>query len=285
MQTPRITIKPILLAASLLLALSPTAPAPTLAAEEATLPSIEAAGTSFRLTLSGGSVLHSPDLVGAVLVVEMAGQTLRLRIDTVERDPLDKREGAGPEDAVWLHGFSVTAADGSWQNLCDAGPDGRRQGFPLAGRARRDGTIEPAEPGVFELACSAGAQAKCVRFGYLPWSTTPAGAAVLPAYNACIHMVRADYAGDDRATTRNGTMIDIYDDWRIQAAELDPEQEFEAGWAPEGAVCVRHPRIKTNVTLAALEAEVPRLAGRTGAICTEEFARASGALIFNRSRP
>jgi hypothetical protein len=29
----------------------------------------------------------------------------------------------------------------------------------------------------------------------------------------------------------------------------------------------------------------PRLAGLTGAICTEEFARAHGALLFNRSAP
>ena len=38
-------------------------------------------------------------------------------------------------------------------------------------------------------------------------------------------------------------------------------------------------------TLAELEVLYPALRGRTGAICTEEFARAHGALVFNRSRP
>jgi hypothetical protein len=44
-------------------------------------------------------------------------------------------------------------------------------------------------------------------------------------------------------------------------------------------------RVKENTSLAALEASGPRLKGRTGAICTEEFARASGAILFVRSPP
>jgi hypothetical protein len=49
----------------------------------------------------------------------------------------------------WLAGL---AASGGWRNLCEPGPDGRRQGFPVAGRARAsDGLLEPAEPGIFEL--------------------------------------------------------------------------------------------------------------------------------------
>jgi hypothetical protein len=48
---------------------------------------------------------------------------------------------------------------------------------------------------------------------------------------------------------------------------------------------VHHPRVAEKVTLAELKARYPQLRGRTGAICTEEFARAHGALIFNRSRP
>lgn len=57
------------------------------------------------------------------------------------------------------------------------------------------------------------------------------------------------------------------------------------GWGPNGAVCVHHVRVSENVTLAELETLYSRLRGRTGAICTEEFARARGALVFNRSRP
>lgn len=55
------------------------------------------------------------------------------------------------------------------------------------------------------------------------------------------------------------------------------------GWSPDGAVCVHHVRVKENVTLAELEMRYPKLAGRTGAVCTEEFARANGAILYNRS--
>jgi hypothetical protein len=47
---------------------------------------------------------------------------------------------------------------------------------------------------------------------------------------------------------------------------------------------VRHIRVKENTTLAELEAKYPRLKGRTGAACTEAFARSQGAILFNRSK-
>ena len=60
--------------------------------------------------------------------------------------------------------------------------------------------------------------------------------------------------------------------------------EFEAGWSRDGAVCVRHVRVKDNVSLDELE-QLPGLHGRTGAVYTEEFARAHRAVLFNRSPP
>src|SRR5436309_1412359 len=82
-------------------------------------------------------------------------------------------------------------------------------------------------------------------------------------------MVRADYGGDGHGTTRDGMLIDIYDAWRIQTPDLREGQDFEAGWSPEGAVCVRHVRVKENVSLEELERLHPRLKGRTGTACTE----------------
>jgi hypothetical protein len=60
---------------------------------------------------------------------------------------------------------------------------------------------------------------------------------------------------------------------------------FEAGWTDAGAVCVNHPRVVEHVTLADITERWPDLEGKTGAICTEEFARALGAMLFNRSAP
>jgi hypothetical protein len=123
--------------------------------------------------------------------------------------------------------FVGQTADGTWQNLCAPGPDGRRQGFPLAGRPRADGMTEDAEPGVFELVCIRGGQGKCVRFDYRPWPG--AGTDLRDLYNACIRMVRADYCGDGTPTIRDGMQIDVYDDRRVQTPENAPAMDFEAG--------------------------------------------------------
>lgn len=258
--------------------------APQALAAPAELKSLEVEGTQFKATLSDGRVLHSSELVGAILTVANAAGAIKVRIDAVEPDPGDAQRAMLASDSVLLHSFSFQTPDGGWRNLCDPGPDGRRQGFPISGRARADGTIEPAEPGVFELTCTGGAQGKCVRFGYRPWEKRESGPAALTLYNSCVRLVRADYAGDGKGTTRNGQPIDIYDDLGIQAKANVAAHDFEAGWTPEGAVCVRHVRVRENASLAELE-ETPRLKGRTGEICTEEFARSLGAVLFVRSPP
>jgi len=247
-------------------------------AQSASLKSVEVQGTEFKVTLTDGRVLRSREIVGARLTIAMGGQMVRVRIDGVERDP-DAKNGE-----VWLHTFSAELADGTWQNVCDPGPDGRRQGFPVAGRPRADGMLEPADPGVFELACSSGALGKCVRFGYRPWAFKD-GLELREVYNACIRMVRADYCGNGTATTKDGQAIDIYDDLAIQKAENDPAMDFEAGWTEEGAACVRRVRVKENVTLDSLVATCPRLKDRVGPACTEDAARQLGARLFNRSKP
>jgi hypothetical protein len=104
-------------------------------------------------------------------------------------------------------------------------------------------------------------------------------------YNACVRMMRADYCGDGQATTRDGTLIDLYDDRRIQTLDQQSDREFEAGWTAGGAVCVRHVRIKENISLDALARRCPKLKDALGADCTEDRARDLGASLFNRSLP
>jgi ADYC domain len=186
--------------------------------------SVDVEGTQFKVTLPDGRVLRSPELVGAVLDLRSG---VRVRIDAVEEDR-DSRGGP-----LWLHTLSMQQADGTWASLCLVGPDGRRAGFPVPGRATAHGTVAEAEPGVFELTCTGGAQAKCVRFGYRPWEMGPDGRPMRVRYNACVRMVRADYGGDGHGTTRDGMLIDIYDAWKIQTAELQEGHDFEAGWSAE----------------------------------------------------
>jgi ADYC domain len=244
-------------------------------AREPTVTAIEAYGTSFRATLSDSSVKQGVDLTGAVLVIAVNGSRLRVRIASVTPDPLDKT------GTVLLHDFRL---EDSGEPLCTAGPDGTRLGFPLAGRSLPDGRFVAAEPGIFELTCTAGARGKCVRFGYHPWERVPDGRTMRDHYNACVRLVRADYCGDNRGWTRNGTAIDLWDDLGIQESDSGPDQafSFEAGWNANGAVCVAHTRIPENITLDRLKAACPRLAAAPA--CDETSARAAGAMLFNRSR-
>jgi hypothetical protein len=241
----------------------PVAPVPALAVE----------GTEFVLR-QGGRVMRSAELIGAELDLP-DGTTLR--IDGVRADPGD------PSGETVLHTFSLNAGDGRWQNPCDADREGHQEGFPIAGRWDAAGRLH-TEPGHFALSCTSGAQAKCVRFGYKPWKAAPDGAPLAPMYEACVHMVRADYCGDGTPTTRDGTEIDIFDQHGVQQPTADPEFRFEAGWAPAGAVCVAHTRIPENITLDALRQRCPRLAAALGETCTLESAVKLGAVLFNRSR-
>ena len=259
--------------------------------------SIAVEGTVLKITLADGRVLASRDLIGASLLIDQGDRLRRVRLDGIERDPDDKRRDVAPADVIWLHSFAVEGPDGAWGPLCEDGPDGRRQAISVAGRfSYADVRFGAGEPGSFELACTAGAMGKCVRFGYHPWQTRDLPQPVshhdgepvpshLDLFNACIRMVRADYGGDGTGTTRNGMLIDLYDDYGIQAPNLDHRMTFEAGWTQDGAVCVNHPRVKENISLGEIAARWRRPAGRTGASCTEEAARSLGALLFNRSTP
>ncbi len=239
-----------------------------------TVTEVAAEGTQFRVSLSDGRVLRSPELVGARLSIATPAGPITIRIEQVERDP-DART-----NDVWLHTLLVEQPDGSSFHLCAPGPDGRRQAFPLASRMRADGRTENTPVEQFDLLCSAGARAKCVRFGYRPWVADTA-----PLYDACTRMVRADYCGEGEGTTLTGMSIDMFDDRGIQVADNLPDQTFEAGWTADGAVCVNHVRVKENTSLSRLAQSCPRLAERVGPACTPELARSAGAVLFNRSRP
>lgn len=226
-----------------------------------------AEGGDFRATLSDGRTLRGADLVGATLSVTQEGVPLTLRIDSAEAD------ARHPD--IWLFGLTATLPDGRQVPYCEPDPDGRRLAIPYA------------EGSGFNLTCSGGAVGKCMRFGYRPWARTPDGSGPLAPYHAaCVNMVRGAYGGPERAWTRDGMRIDVYDRAGVQTPDNDPGDAFEAGWTAEGAVCVAHPRVPENGGLAEIVAAAPRLAGRTGRdACTEARAAEWGALVFNRSRP
>ena len=232
-------------------------------------------GNEFKAELTDGTTLAGAALVGAVVsFADGRGGVTRVRIDRAERDTRD------PAGEVMLYELSTEGADGRWQNLCGADPDGRHLAFPLPGVWSEDGRYIPSAT-EFSLTCTGGAIGKCVRFGYKPWKE-----GLEPYYQTCVRMVRADYCGDGTGWTENGMLIDIDDDRLIQRSDGDPRLAFEAAWGPDGALCVAHPRVPRNGSLEDVVRACPaRLAGKVGPACSEENARAtSGARLFNRSK-
>jgi hypothetical protein len=178
------------------------------------------------------------------------GQKIRLRIDRIEPDPDD------PE--LSLYTVSIRSSEkttrGRWTPYCAPDREGRRTAIPLAGSWDATGAWSPAD-GAITFACTAGAIGKCVRFGYKPWKTVD-GRSLADHHLACTRMVRADYCGDGRPHTKDGTWIDVYDTLGIQVRE--PEEKtgpvwLEAGWSPEGATFLNRPRLSDDARVIADE--------------------------------
>ena len=231
---------------------------------------VEVVGTDLRVALSDGRTLSGQGLLGMVLGLRSeAGEPLRVKIEAVTADPKDKT------GEVLLYRFTARDGAGNWQPICSPGPDGLRLGIP-----------QPGADGKLVIWCTAGALGKCVRFGYHPWGHLPDGTPLARYHRACVNMVRADYTGDERPTTRTGMLIDIFDHVGINAPEPGPNaMPFEAAWGETGALCVAHVRVPQNVSLDRLVEMAPRFRGRVGAACTEAAAKEWGEpLLFNRSR-
>lgn len=232
-------------------------------------------GTEFVLERDDGRVLRSRDLVGARLTVDIGpAGTAEILIEAVERDAGDDT------GAVWLHALKARLPGGeSFIDMCEPDPDGRRLGFPLAYRG-----------GSWTLTCTSGAEGKCVRFGYHPWLPSAGGMDPAAYHRACIHMMRADYCGNDQPTTRNGTRVNIWDQRGIQSrdpGEAAGNLAFEAAFGPQGAVCLGRVRVPQDTSIEEVVRRCPRLAAiPTGAACSEDIARRlPEALIFVDSDP
>jgi len=245
--------------------------APTFAGPSAAVQSVTAAGTAFQVTLSDGTVLAQESLPGTVLAFgDGSGQHRRLCIDAVECDTRD------PDGEVMLYTLSEQDPEnGEWCNACQPDPDGRRLGFPLAGFFTSDGRYTAAS-GRLLITCTGGAEGKCVRFGYKPRRQAADGSSLMPYYQTCVRMARADYCGDGVGHTRNGTPIDIFDHVGIQRDEPAAGMTFEAAWGEDGAVCVSHTRLPDVLSTAAL-----------AELCVDRIVRScdetTRALLFNRS--
>lgn len=210
-------------------------------------------GVSLHATeLSGryrGALIRGTDFVGAVLPgLDSEGGPVKLYIEDIKTD------------ALGLYAYDIVAvSDAGKAKLCDGGVAVPIRGIwdHHEGNPGNGGKIPGSESVGITFGCrDMGATAKCVDMGYWPWLGTQHDL----AHQACVRMVRADYCGDGRSWTEDGTVIDVEDDIVEQRFGLyDPrdggeEWVLEATWGPDGATCVerfryedRHPRLETSL--------------------------------------
>ena len=236
-------------------------------------------GTAIVVTDELGHEHRGAELDGAQLDLGALG-TLRIL-----KSSLDKQARFPGE--VWLLQAELRAPGMSeFESICTPDASGDTRLVIYSGYFDQEFRYVAATER-FSVTCVSGVEGKCLRWGYLPWRKAPIGGASLaPYYESCIRLARADYCGNDQATTRDGTSIDIYDRVGVQQPTPDlAEFHFEAGWGTRGAVCVHHARIADNLVLDDLPGTCPRLSAQVlGASCNEAHASELGALLYNRSK-
>ena len=194
--------------------------------------------------LAGGPGSSSM-LVGAELPGTLSnGASLTLRIDAVTTP------ASQPDLPLFTVSYQLTGSV-ERRPLCGLAADGTPvQAIPLSGSwdesaGTPTGGAHLDDPMSITFACRGYALAKCVEFGYAPWrSVTECRApgdchqlSLAPFHQACTRMLRADYCGDGTSTTRDGTLIDVWDEPGLQTDDA-ATWAFEGEWGEGGASCV-----------------------------------------------
>ncbi len=206
-------------------------------------------GTTFVGKTASGAAVTPDGFLGAVFKGTLGnGQTLTLRIE-------DRATSTNPEVNVYEISYLSSPNAGTWKSLCGTSANGvPRRAIPLAGtwdysQKKVTSGMHVASETSFTFACRPFAIAKCVELGYLPWSdvtecNTSGSCKPIPGellHQACTRMLRADYCGDGVPHTQDGTPVDVWDDFGIQAS-ANTDFLFEAEWTPMGARCIEHTR-------------------------------------------
>lgn len=225
--------------------------------------------------------LKGEDLKGVQFdAVDQQGRKLNFQIRDVELDPQD------PEKATYLYTvFFLDTSDSKWKNLCTPDAKNVAKAIPLSGFWDKTGPyIESTN--LVTFGCTSGVTAKCVRLGYKPWKNVK-GKSLRDFHQACTRMTRADYCGNGKPHTKEGTLINIYDVLDIQKKDPEKKMVFEAAWGPDGATCINRPR--WFETLPEIRKECPaKLTGRInedGSCATAQNALQNwpDSLLFNDS--
>jgi hypothetical protein len=160
---------------------------------------------------------------------------------TVRLDSATPLTGSNAD--VWAYGVSYLSGS-TWLPMCGTAGGVPVLAIPLGGTWNNGsgvfgGGAWSSSSASFTLACRGAALAKCVELGYKPWVTRN-GTLLRNHHQACTRAIRADYCGNGRSYTADGTVINIYDAIGLQAdATAWP---LDAAWTASGAQCLHTTR-------------------------------------------
>ncbi len=198
------------------------------------------------------------------------GSTVQLRINSISAAP-------APNEDLRLYDVQFLGTDGTWQPACRDYSGAPVLAMPLKGtwdyrQGVPGGGSKSDDPARFTFACMGGALAKCVLWGYRPW-TSRNGVSLEAYHQACTRLVRADYCGDGTSYTQQGNRINLYDQLGIQQDTED--WTFEAEWDAGGARCF-YPLNRSH-------AGIPCYDARTDYFCGYGSLSSRGALMRNET--
>jgi hypothetical protein len=190
-----------------------------------------------RMIGAGGvvQVVDGPAWTGAILQGQTPNGLVPIRIDGVDTVDAD------------LHLYTLSrprhgAQGPAWTPFCHAYDDGDVRAVPVAARWNDNGDrVESSDH--FTFGCRSGAIAKCVLVGYRPWLPAQGAAPMVDVHQACTRAITADFCGNGKPHTLNGTPINIVDQL---APPIRPQfidvRLYEAAWTRYGAYCLSHAR-------------------------------------------
>jgi hypothetical protein len=246
----------------------------------------------------GGTLLRGAALVDAHLLADVrnlavtppAHAVVEYRITAIQ--PEDPQYDPTHTGNTFLYTLEQRVHEtASWQPACPVDHDGRSVAIPLTATwDERGDRIESSSQ--FTFACTTGVIAKCYRWGYRPWVSGYGDLAEM--HWTCTRLARADYCGNGVSHTREGTIINVWDNLPgpgpIQRRGLLPPigMLFEAGWSTRGAVCLSRSRwlLDDGLSIAAAcpDRLVPLGLGQT--VCNgvaDALGHDAGARMFNES--
>lgn len=204
------------------------------------------AGSQFRGRSASGRQISGLDFIGAQAQLRVDASKsatpteYRLRFDNIYVDT------QAPGGDVYLYDVSYARSeDATWQSLCADANGAPVAAVPIANYWNEKTGDRIDDPNVITFACISGALGKCVRLGYRPWATvnnctTRSCTPVLlnNHHQACTRMIRADYCGNGKSYTLNGTPIEVYDGLNPQIQTQTMKWNIEARWTAQKAECL-----------------------------------------------